>query len=850
MSIEAARLSVVVDADTKKAESGLSRMGGVVSGAGRKLATFAAAGVGAAAASAVGLAKAGMSLEDSLTPIGTLLGTNTQQFKSLSGALTDFMTKTPTSGAEIGSAAYMALSAGITGTKDVMDALRASQQLAEAGLGDMGGAMDLVTSAINSFKDEGLTAQSAAEGFFGAIASGKTTTNDLAQGFGSIAPLAASAGVSFNDLLAATAALTSTGMEASVAYSGIRGALTSVVKPTAEASKLAKSLGLEFNQAHLKAVGLPRFLDEVKQATGGNVEKMGALFGSVEGLNSVLALTGPQAEAFAANIDGIGAAGDDLADRAKEVENTWSNRWKTMKNAVSVHAGQIGLKIADWLQPRMKRLVDWVRAHWPQISAIAKSVAEKFADAWEKYGKPALTAIVDGISWVVRWVIDHWPQISDVIRTVFDGVRSAVRFVVEEVFPRIVRAVRAVVQWVSENWPKFRDVIKNVIDWISTNVVPVVKRVFGFIVEQVRHVVEWVRTRWPQISEAIRHVMSVIKGIVERVLGAIQAFWRTFGTRIITFVKGTWDKIHAIISTAMAIIKGVIEFVMAVINGDWGKAWDAIKSMVVGIWNGIKEFISGTLKQIGAILSSLGTIVAGAVSGAWDKLTDGLGTAIGSVLDFFRGLPGKITGAIGSVATTLVSFGTDLIAGLLNGITSKFTDIFLWLVNLPDTIIGFAGSALKVLYNWGYDLIKGLWEGIKAAWNWFSDLTAVTVPKVHIPGTPFDIGGFSFRLLPRLATGGRALSDGLAMVGEKGAEVVKLAKGDAVYPHGAIPSELLGGAGATARPGSTTTSMTVVVQQGAIVVQGATDPRATAKFTVEALRNYVRLNGAVPITVR
>ena len=41
-----------------------------------------------------------------------------------------------------------------------------------------------------------------------------------------------------------------------------------------------------------------KFLDEVKQATGGDVQQMAQLFGSVEGLNSILVLTGKGAGDF------------------------------------------------------------------------------------------------------------------------------------------------------------------------------------------------------------------------------------------------------------------------------------------------------------------------------------------------------------------------------------------------------------------------------------------------------------------------------------------------------------------------------------------------------------------------
>ncbi len=300
---------------------------------------------GTAILGAFGLAvKAATDLETSLAPVGTLLGTNTVAGKELNAALKDVIASSPQSADEIGASAYTILSAGISGTTNVLDTLRASQKLSEAGLGTLGEATNLVTSAVAVFGAEGLTANKAAQILFGTISLGKTTTAGLAEGFGQIAPLAASAGVSFHDLLAATAALTATGQTAAIAYTGLRGILTGILNPTKEAADAAERLGIDFSVAHLKSVGLATFLDEIKTKTGGSVENMTALFGSVEGLNSALTLTGPQAEQFAKNLAGIDDAGKNLNSRAKEIEDTVGNKLAAAFNSLKV-------SLAEAIQP-------------------------------------------------------------------------------------------------------------------------------------------------------------------------------------------------------------------------------------------------------------------------------------------------------------------------------------------------------------------------------------------------------------------------------------------------------------------------------------------------------------------
>ena len=115
---------------------------------------------------------------------------------------------------------------------------------------------------------------------------------------GNVIPIAAQLNVSTQELFGSIAVLTKNGIRTSEAITGLKAAYSNILKPSAEAAKLAQSLGLEFNAAHLQSVGWVKFLDEVKWATGGDAQQNGPALGSVEGLNSILVLTGKGAGDF------------------------------------------------------------------------------------------------------------------------------------------------------------------------------------------------------------------------------------------------------------------------------------------------------------------------------------------------------------------------------------------------------------------------------------------------------------------------------------------------------------------------------------------------------------------------
>lgn len=271
-------------------------------------ATVAFAGISRAFA---GAARASSEFQTSVAEIGTLLRDQsgipqiTEDLKALAREYGGPVTAQA-------KALYQIISAGAAEGAQANAILAASNQLAIGGLTQLETAADGLTSVLNAYNLGAEQATRVSDLFFTAVRDGKTTVDDLSNTLGRVAPLASEAGLGLEELLAAIAALTKTGASTEQAVTAIRGALTSIVKPTTEAQKLAADLGVQFDVAALQAKGFAGFLNDVSAATGGNQAQLARLFGSVEGLNGVLALTGSQAEGFAASLqnmaDSAGAA--------------------------------------------------------------------------------------------------------------------------------------------------------------------------------------------------------------------------------------------------------------------------------------------------------------------------------------------------------------------------------------------------------------------------------------------------------------------------------------------------------------------------------------------------------------
>lgn len=191
---------------------------------------------------------------------------------------------------------YNIVSAGVQGTAKQLKTLEVANKAAVAGLVDIDTAAKVLVSSVNSYAQSGLTAAEASDILFVAVREGQTTFGELSSTLGSVAPLAANAGITFDELAGSLAFITKAGVSTDEAVTGLKAIITTLIKPAEEAKKAAldlgftvKELGAEFSVAGIKqAGGFAKFLGLVREATKGNSEELGRLFGNVRAVSSVV----------------------------------------------------------------------------------------------------------------------------------------------------------------------------------------------------------------------------------------------------------------------------------------------------------------------------------------------------------------------------------------------------------------------------------------------------------------------------------------------------------------------------------------------------------------------------------
>lgn len=491
----------------------------------KKTAKIGAAAVGAFGALAVGIGFKGMEeLDEASAKVKSIAGSSLE-LKNIQQDLLKNSTKTGVAVNELADAQYSAISSGVKAS-EAMDAAVQATKLAKAGFTDSNSALKLMTSTMNVY---GLTGKKAMQDISDKMLVtqnlGVTSVDELASSLGSVTPIAKSVGVSLDEVLGAVGSLTKNGQSTSEAMTGLKGIMSNVIKPSKQASDMAKKLGIDFSASAIKSKGFAKWLEEVKVKTKGNTEIMGKLFGNVNALNAAISLTSEGGFTDFNNILGevIDSAGmtdeafktmtNTVGFKLNKLKNTSKNIFTSMMNTQSGLIGEYIDKMETWVTNNEEKIQGWVQSIGEGVTKIVdfiKSVVD-FVQEHEKaittIGVFILTiySVFKAISVVIK-VMETWKTISMVL----DGVLKM------STLGWLVLAIGAVVAagyllW--RNW-------EAVMEWAG--------KLKDKIVSEWQDIVERTKKAWSEVVETIKGYWEGLKKFLKNpIKGTVELFKKT-----------------------------------------------------------------------------------------------------------------------------------------------------------------------------------------------------------------------------------------------------------------------------------------------------------------------------------
>ena len=397
-------------AATQSALNNTKKFAGNIQGATQPIADFTASAVKLEAGLlAAGLAVTAFSVkvagdfDTAFREISTLLGQPIEDLDEFKESILSYASTSTKPLEEVTQSIYNAISAGVD-YSDSIEAVALAEQLSVAGKATLNESLVVLVSSLNAYGLGMDDAERFSDALFTTVKQGQTTLPELASSLASVTGLAATAGVDFEELLAAVATLTSTGTPTSQAITQIQGAISAILKPTSQAASLAKDLGLEFNLSRLQAVGFSGILSEVQAATGGNAEQMAVLFGRVEALNGVLTLTGLGADKFAENLKAMASSAGSVDQAFDIMVQSVDASSQRVQNALTGLFVSIGAPLLD------------------EFGGVAEAVAGIF----QALGDSARSGD-NGVGELVAFIESQFQGLEDTLSTVAQNLPAALQ---------------------------------------------------------------------------------------------------------------------------------------------------------------------------------------------------------------------------------------------------------------------------------------------------------------------------------------------------------------------------------------------------------------------------------------
>lgn len=340
----------------------MTAVGQTASSVGRAMLPLSAA----VAAVGIGAVKMATDFNAGMANVATLIPGNTKRVLELKKAVQDMAVATGKSTSDLTAGLYQVVSA-FGDTADTTKVLDINARAATAGLATTLDAINLTSAVTKAYGDTSAEAvQKASDLAFVTVKLGQTTFPELAASIGKVAPIAATLRVSQEELSAGFATLTGVTGSAAEVSTQLRAVLAAMLKPTTEMEKAIAALGFQSARAMVEQLGMVGAMQQLIGTTDGSEQAVGELFGQVESLNAVFALTGGQANTFreklAAMQNVVGATAEAYREQTEGV-NAAGHAWNQFRQDIVTTVQRFG----DSLIPHLQRAGELLKPLWENV---------------------------------------------------------------------------------------------------------------------------------------------------------------------------------------------------------------------------------------------------------------------------------------------------------------------------------------------------------------------------------------------------------------------------------------------------------------------------------------------------
>jgi TP901 family phage tail tape measure protein len=214
---------------------------------------------------------------------------------------------------------YQTLSNQIAKGAEVTQFMTDAQQFALITVSSAADAVNLLSGALNAYKQPASKAADYSAKFFKTIELGRVRASDLASNFGQVGIAANQLGINFEELNAAIATLTIQGMSPPLAMTGLRNVILKLIRPTEYMQALFAKWGVSSGEMAIQTFGFAGVLQKLAEEaskTNAPLNELGELFGRIRAIVGATGLV----TAFDKYAENLGKIEDAAESAEKAIE--------------------------------------------------------------------------------------------------------------------------------------------------------------------------------------------------------------------------------------------------------------------------------------------------------------------------------------------------------------------------------------------------------------------------------------------------------------------------------------------------------------------------------------------------
>lgn len=767
---EADRSSNLMQTSMSKLSDGLETIGSKISSAGStltKAVTLPFAGLATAGA------KTAIDFESEMSKVKAITQASGDEFSALRDKAIELGADTKFSSQEVAQAMVEMAKAGWD-TQKILDGMSGVLSATAASGEGLASVSTIVADAITGFQMEAGDATRVADLLTQAANSGTINISDLGETFKYVAPVAASMGISIEEITTAVSAMSMAGIKGSQAGTSLRTTLINLSKPTEQTASAMDQIGLEIADSEGNFYSLSEIIERMREGMSGLTQEqqfnIAATLAGKEGASGLLAILNLTPEAYNAIAESMNTCSGVAEETATVMQDNTASAFEQFGGALE----SLAIKFMDNVLPHLRDFVVKLTEMVDRFSELDPEMQENIL----KWGLiaaaigPALQAIggaTSGLGSIIK-TAQQVPDALNNISTGFMGVLKAVNGVpaaanasMSSLLAPIAAVTAAVAALVAifvtlwNNNEEFKDKMIGIWEEIKEKLTGFFQGItdrindLGFDFENFTEVVSalWnefcnlfaptFEFAFQTVSNHLEFALNTITSVLDIFIGLFTGDWE----RLWEGVKGIFEGIVDFIANHFeawgdAFI-GIADTILGWFGTSWEEAWESIKKFFVDLWDGIKKFFEDTWNGLTNFFED-----------CWNGIIDFFTKSIPEFIDnavkagkgffenlvkFFKELPYKIGFFLGEtlakIATWVVNItrkaieaGKDFIESVIKFFSELPGKVWNWLRNTYDKIVTWASDSIAKAYDTGKEFLETVIEFISQLpgkiWEWLT----------------------------------------------------------------------------------------------------------------------------------